>query len=143
MNIFTIGFAGKGAEEFFETLKRPYIIRVIDVRLGNASRLAGFTRKKDLPWLLDSLCGIGYMHCTELAPTKHMMNEYRKSGKWDEFQKAYLDLLAARGVENMLNPESVSGSCLLCAEPSPDRCHRRLAAEYLQRTWRDVTIHHL
>ena len=32
---------------------------------------------------------------------------------------------------------------LLCSEAEPDRCHRRLAAEYLQHRWGGVEIVHL
>jgi len=32
---------------------------------------------------------------------------------------------------------------LLCSEPKPDRCHRRLVLEYLAAKWGNITIHHL
>ena len=45
MNIFTIGFTQKTAEQFFTQLKKPGLLRVIDARLNNVSQLAGFTKK--------------------------------------------------------------------------------------------------
>jgi hypothetical protein len=32
---------------------------------------------------------------------------------------------------------------LLCSEPEPDCCHRRLVAEYLRARWGDLAIVHL
>ena len=34
-------------------------------------------------------------------------------------------------------------ACLLCAEPTPDQCHRRLVAERIASVWNDVKIIHL
>ena len=32
---------------------------------------------------------------------------------------------------------------LLCSEPKPEKCHRRLVAEYLGDKWGDVRVIHL
>ena len=45
MEIYTIGFAGRKASEFFGKLRQQGIKRLIDVRLNNTSQLAGFTKK--------------------------------------------------------------------------------------------------
>ena len=34
-------------------------------------------------------------------------------------------------------------SCLLCSEPTAEKCHRRLVAERLAEHWTDVEIIHL
>jgi uncharacterized protein (DUF488 family) len=47
MTIYTIGFTKKNAEQFFEALRKSGAKRVVDVRLHNASQLAGFTKKQD------------------------------------------------------------------------------------------------
>lgn len=41
MNLFTLGFTKKSAEEFFGRLKRSGASRLVDVRLNNVSQLAG------------------------------------------------------------------------------------------------------
>ena len=48
---------------------------------------------------------------------------------------------AARELE--LTPAELDHACLLCSEPTPEHCHRRLVAEYLQREWKNVEIRHL
>ena len=40
IKLFTIGFAGKSAETFFDLLRQHNIRNVIDVRLSNRSQLA-------------------------------------------------------------------------------------------------------
>ena len=37
----------------------------------------------------------------------------------------------------------MEGGCLLCSEPTPERCHRRLVAEYLNAKWGNVDIEHI
>ena len=52
MRLFTIGFAKKTAEEFFELLMKNGVIKVIDIRLNNKSQLAGFAKSRDLEYFL-------------------------------------------------------------------------------------------
>lgn len=144
MKIFTIGFASKSAEQFFGRIMQPGLLRVVDVRLNNVSQLSGFTKKDDLRFFLREICGLGYIYLPELAPTKGILDEYRKrGGSWDIYEKQFLDLMAARNIESILDRSLIDGSCLLCSEPSPERCHRRLVAEYLRDRWGDVEIVHL
>ena len=42
-------------------MKDTGIERLVDVRLNNASRLAGFARRADLPFFLEKLCGVEYI----------------------------------------------------------------------------------
>ena len=52
MQIYTMGFTKKSAEEFFGLLKDNEIEMLIDVRLNNQSQLAGFTKGRDLAFFL-------------------------------------------------------------------------------------------
>jgi uncharacterized protein (DUF488 family) len=142
--LFTIGFTKKSASEFFETLRRAGVKRVVDVRLNNVSQLAGFAKKQDLAYFLDQLGGIGYAHVTVLAPTQEMLDAYRKrGGSWAEYERAFLALIAQRRIETMWTDELRDGDCLLCSEQRPDQCHRRLVAEYLAAHRDGVSIQHL
>jgi uncharacterized protein (DUF488 family) len=144
MKIFTIGFTKKPAAAFFGSLKEAGVSRLIDVRLNNVSQLAGFTRKNDLSFFTRAICGIDYLHLPELAPTKGMLDAFRKQkGDWGIYERRFLDLIGERRIENTLAPEVAEGACLLCSEEKPHHCHRRLVAEYLREKWRDVEIEHL
>ena len=142
--LYTIGCAKKTAREFFTTLKQNQIRRLIDVRLNNISQLAGFTKKKDLEYFLKEICDITYLHKTDFAPTKDMLDGYKKKEiSWQVYEEKYLDLLAQREVSEKIGHDELNMSCLLCSEPKPDHCHRRLLAEYLRDAKSNVIIKHL
>lgn len=144
MKIFTIGFTKKSAEEFFTRLKQPGLSRLIDARLNNVSQLAGFTKKEDLKFFIREICKIDYIHLPELAPTKEILDAYKKNdGNWAVYERQFLGLLTARRIEEKLDKRLFEGGCLLCSEATPEHCHRRLVAEYLREKWGDVEIQHL
>lgn len=149
MKIYTIGFTKKSAREFFEELVGPSDARrVIDIRLKPSSQLSGFAKVSksggDFEFLLQRLCDMDYVHLPELAPSDELFQSYRAGDmSWDEYAEGYLDLLEARGVEDQLERELFADAVLLCSEDTPERCHRRLAAEYFRRHWGDVEIVHL
>lgn len=144
MKIFTIGFTKTSAENFFTRLKSAGVERLVDVRLHNGSQLAGFAKRDDLRYFLRTICGIEYEHRPELAPTGEMLDAYRKQGgKWQEYAKQFVDLIAGRQIERTIPPHALDGACLLCSEDKPHHCHRRLVAEYLKSKWSSVEIVHL
>jgi uncharacterized protein (DUF488 family) len=128
---------------FFSRLSRTHVKKLIDARLNNVSQLAGFAKKDDLSYFTRIICGIGYEHLTELAPTQNILNDYRKSkGAWLIYAEKILDLMARRKIEN-IDRARLDGGCLLSSEDKPHHCHRRLVAEYLKDKWGDVEIEHL
>jgi len=145
MEIYTIGFTKKTAEEFFGLLRRHGIRRLVDVRLNNISQLAGFAKRDDLRFFLREICGAEYMHEPLLAPTQEMLDALKKKkGDWEDYEREFLALIAERQIEERLD-RSLFGvpAVLLCSEPSPQQCHRRLVVEYLQKKWGDLHITHL
>lgn len=143
MKLFTIGFTKTTAEGFFTRLSRANVRKLLDVRLNNVSQLAGFAKKDDLKFFARSICRIEYEHLPALAPTKDMLEEYKKSkGPWQTYAEKFLSLMAQRKIET-IDKEKLDGGCLLCSEDKPHHCHRRLVAEYLKEKWRDVEIVHL
>ena len=144
MNVFTIGFTHNSAETFFETLKQSGTRRLVDVRLNNVSQLAGFAKKNDLKYFLRQICAIDYVHLPELAPTKEMLDEYRKkTHDWATYERQFIELMRRRAIEKSTSREVIDGACLLCSEEKPHHCHRRLVAEYLREQWGGVEIKHL
>ena len=144
ITIFTMGFAKKNAQEFFETLQRVGVRRLVDIRLNNVSQLAGFTKKMDLAYFLRVIANIDYAHIPDLAPTKDILDDYRKKRiDWAEYERRYNQVLQERKPENYLNAVDFDKACLLCSEVKADQCHRRLACEYLRAQWGNVAIEHL
>ena len=143
MKIYTIGFTKKTAEEFFERLKNSGAKQIVDVRLNNKSQLSGFAKKEDLAFFSRSICGIGYAHLTSLAPTKEILEPFRKRrSTWQEYRFQFLDLMRKRRIEE-LDRSIFNDACLLCSEDKPHHCHRRLVAEYLRQQWGHIQIQHL
>jgi uncharacterized protein (DUF488 family) len=143
MKLFTIGFTKTSAEGFFSRLSDAHVQKLVDVRLNNVSQLAGFAKKDDLRYFARAICGIGYEHIRDFAPTQEILDDYKKSkGAWSVYSKKFLDLMARRKIKD-LDRQSLEGGCLLCSEDKPHHCHRRLVAEYLKSKWDDVEIEHL
>jgi uncharacterized protein (DUF488 family) len=139
-----MGFTQKSAEQFFEILIKSGVKTVIDTRLNNVSQLAGFTKKNDLKYFLKQFGGIDYVHILDLAPTKDILDEYKKNkGDWEVYEQKFLRLISDRQIEKKVTPELLNHGCLLCSEVKPHNCHRRLVAEYLSRKWENIEVCHL
>jgi uncharacterized protein (DUF488 family) len=125
-------------------LKDTGIERLLDVRLNNASRFSGFARRADLPFFLERLCGAEYVYEPRLAPTREILDAYRKGGRWPDYERAFLELLRERRVEEALDRDLfVVPTVLLCSEANAEHCHRRLVLEYLDREWNGIRAVHL
>lgn len=144
INLFTIGFTKKTAQEFFDILMKSGVKRVIDTRLNNVSQLAGFTKKSDLQYFLHQIGKIDYIHRQDFAPTQDILDKYKKKGKdWQTYEQEFLQLIQQRQIEEKISPDILDGACLLCSEATPHHCHRRLVAEYLLNQWGNIKISHL
>lgn len=143
--LYTIGFTGKSAEEFFSLLKKAGVKILLDIRLNNVSQLAGFTKGKDLAYFVRAILDGQYYHLTDLAPTKELLKKYQADEDWQSYEKEFLSLLEKRNVESKIDPGRLKGpTVLLCSEKTAEKCHRRLTAEYLQKKiLADYTIEHL
>lgn len=145
IHLCTIGFTQKSAKEFFEMLRAAGVHRVIDVRLNNASQLAGFSKRNDLEYFLRQILGIDYVHLPILAPTQDILDDFKKyHGDWSLYERRFMELMEKREIEKRVDPSIFDGGCLLCSEDKPQYCHRRLVAEYLRKKWgAGVKIEHL
>ncbi len=125
--LFTMGFTQKSAEAFFTRLSHAGVKRVIDVRLNNVSQLAGFAKRDDLAYFLKTICDCHYRHEPRLAPTKEILEGYKKKKiPWEEYEGRFLELLKRRQAEKTVSFKELENACLLCSEPTPEHCHRRL-----------------
>ena len=139
IQLFTIGFTQKNAEKFFTILRNAHIRRILDIRLNNVSQLAGFTKRDDLRFFLREIC-----HLPECAPNAEILDEFKKNGgSWAAYVQQFLPLIRSRHIETILTPELLDFGCLLCSEPTPEKCHRRLVAEYLQEHVAGLFVKHL
>ena len=117
IKLYTIGFTGKPAETFFNILRNSQVKKIGD---------------------------IFYEHNIDFAPTKELLSKYRdKKITWQEYEIEYLNLLDLRKVAQKTDIEKLHENCLLCSEHTPEKCHRRLLAEYLKHVKNEIEIIHL
>jgi uncharacterized protein (DUF488 family) len=146
MKLYTIGFTQKSAATFFELLQKNRVRRLVDIRLKPDGQLSGFAKKDDLPYFLAHLAdGCLYVHMPELAPTKEILEQYREDKDWERYAAHFEALMDERQIPETLDRDSFEStiSCFLCSEATPERCHRRLVAERLERTWLGVEVIHI
>lgn len=142
--LFTIGFTKKKARDFFGLITKNNIKLLIDVRLNNVSQLAGFAKKDDLSYFLHEICDCDYEHRPDWAPTKEILDGYKKGEiDWLTYESAFIELLRKRRVERGVDVDRLCGAVLLCSESRPEKCHRRLVAEYLMSHLGVVEVKHI
>ena len=143
--IFTIGFTEKTAEDFFGLLKKNSVHLLSDIRLKNSSQIAGFSKGIDLKYFL-TFFNIGYIHDLKFAPSKKILHDFKnKKISWDDYKIEFLTLMEERGISEHIEKfySKADNVCFLCSEPTAENCHRKIVAERLQMTFREVEIIHL
>ncbi len=147
MKLFTIGFTQTTAERFFCRIASSGVTKLLDTRLNRDGQLSGFAKSVDLKYFLGRLTSTPYRAEPLLTPTEDMLRRFKKKEiTWDEYAGRYQSLLEQRELADKLSPNDLENACLLCSEHRADHCHRRLAAEFLQNTYRDrvqIEIVHL
>ena len=139
IKLFNIGFTQKNAEEFFGILRDNKIDCLVDVRLNPNGQLSRFAFGKDLPYFLDKLVGnCKYVHRVDLAPKKELLKEIRTKGSamnkdYKVFEKAFKQQMEQESnIDNFVDKfKNFQNIVLLCSEPTPEKCHRRLISEIL------------
>ncbi len=145
MKLYTIGFTGKTAREFFGLLNGADARYLADIRLRNNSQLAGFTKRGNIEYFTERLTGMTYVELPFLAPSAEMFKHIKSGGEWGLYERRYATLMQERDGAGQFPAGLLdNGVVLLCAERTPDQCHRRLAAEHLKATrFPDLEIVHL
>jgi uncharacterized protein (DUF488 family) len=144
MKLYTIGFTQKSLRDFVGLLRGAEVDGVVDIRRNNTSQLAGYAKRDDLAFILEAF-GIGYLEEKRLAPTAELLDAYHHSRDWTAYERTFTALLAARPLGEVLAAieRRFARPCLLCAEPEPGQCHRRLVAEAFALLRPDLEVQHL
>jgi uncharacterized protein (DUF488 family) len=148
IQLLTIGFTQKSAEQFFGLLADAGVARVLDIRENRGGQLSGFAKEQDLRYFLPQLIGAEYDVEPLLAPSPAIREAYKATKDWDAYEHSFMAMLAERRAGEHIRPERFDRpTALLCSEPTPEKCHRRLVAEYFAALWRpighEVDIRHL
>ena len=93
------------------------------------------------------IANINYIHNVKYAPTKDILDDYKKSKiSWQAYEVQYKKLISERKIENLFKNDieaKYSNICFLCSEFDPKQCHRRILAEYLKSILNDIEVIHL
>lgn len=132
--LVSVGYEGRGIEEFIAQLVDESVSVLVDVRLTPLSRKPGFSKRRIADAL--AVAGIDYVHLPALGNPKENREPFRAGDPHS--YRLYEGLLdedagadALRYVDELLDGETVA---LLCFERDHRQCHRHLVAEALQRT---------
>jgi len=126
--VYTMGYEGKGFDEFLELLEKYSIKQVLDVRSYPTSKRNEFS-KDDLKEELFK-ASIKYRHLAQLGGLRN--KDYRKIMKEEKWRKAF---------EKLKNLAKEKKTVILCLESNPMRCHRRFIAEKLEKEgWEVIHI---
>jgi uncharacterized protein YeaO (DUF488 family) len=148
------------AEHFFNLLGTAQVTMLVDTRIGRGYQGARFAHGRDLPYLCQAH-GIGYVHFTDLAPTRELRKQFHdvfkrrgaeteeRSRAWTKFLKEYLGLLISRKVlasdapiRHMLYGEH-KRIAFMCSCPHHQDCHRRVLVGMLAHFIEGLSIEHL
>lgn len=144
MDLFTIGYAKKSAEKFFNIISSNDIEIVADVKLYNSTQSAGFCKSADLQYFLKKICACNYIELKNLAPNPALFENYKNgSTSWNEYERIYNRFLDSEANLDFFYAFKNKRICILCAESAPTYCHRRLIAEKVAKIYNDVNIKHL
>ena len=83
------------------------------------------------------------IHWPELGPPARLVGAYYNRGlPWDEFESKFCGYLLRRRdrLHEIIDHALHEPVTLLCIEPTPERCHRRLVAEECNRIEPELDI---
>jgi uncharacterized protein (DUF488 family) len=146
--IATIGFGNKVAEQFVAVLRDAGVATIIDTRRRPDAPSSGYARQRELPSLLRSAANIAYEHRPELAPPVPLLDRYGRDQDWPSYMRDFDRLVlespdAKQVMMNLLARSATEMMALMCLEPTPHQCHRRLVAERMDELDSSLEVIHL
>lgn len=134
--LFTIGYEGKNIESFMNTLIQNDVHMLCDVRKNPISRKFGFSKGK--LGHISKRIGIKYIHIPDLGidsdkrtsldtieDYQHLFDGYAKT--LPSLKSQIEDLYSLLCSNNRI--------ALMCYEKEPERCHRHVIRDYIDRTY--------
>ncbi|MFH1226524.1 MAG: DUF488 domain-containing protein [Planctomycetota bacterium] len=141
--LFTIGYAGKDIKQFVNILLKAHITTLVDVRQLPLSRKHDFSKSNLREHLEHS--GIEYKHFGVLGSPKTIRDKVRQDNDYETFFAEYAKYLKTQpeAVAEAADTATRQKSCLMCVEPEPAQCHRRIVAETIEKQYPRLNVVHL
>jgi uncharacterized protein (DUF488 family) len=134
VTLYAIGHGNRPMDQFVPLLVERAIRTLVDVRAQpHSSRFPHFTMAA-LRESMDEL-GIVYHWAGRQLGGRRSARPVSRHGALDEGLRGYADYMETdrfhKSAAQLMNLATRSPTAMLCAERSPERCHRRLIADYL------------
>lgn len=131
ITLFTVGYRGLSAEQFFELLKRHRVRALVDIR-----SVAYSPRPEFRNGILKKNChehGIKYVHLKELGVPSERR---RKCNCLNELREWYTKCLPTLPWHQLGTSIIVNRTALMCCEENSQECHRSILADFLVKKFR-------
>jgi uncharacterized protein (DUF488 family) len=135
VKLFTIGYGGRTPTDFVALLQKHGVAALVDVRIDpRHAHLGSFVLAKSPDKGIQRLlseAGIPYVPVPELG------NHFRGDDDWPEKYKRWIRANAEEELRRLAGiPEPFA---MMCAEKSPEGCHRKFLADVLVERGHSVT----
>jgi uncharacterized protein (DUF488 family) len=133
VQLFTIGYEGLNAPDFFEILQANSVEVLIDVRAVALSRKTGFSKNALAEHCHEA--GLEYQHWIELGCPSNIRDAYKESGDWTAYKRRFKRHLPAKDevLHDLATLSEQKVCALMCFEADPRFCHRYFVAERIQK----------
>jgi uncharacterized protein YeaO (DUF488 family) len=134
---YTLSAYETTARDFFGFLTEHKIDLVLDVRLKNANQLCGFTKKKDLEYLVPALTHAAYVHDLRFAPEPELLEKYLNHWiNWEQYKKEYRLQMEKNKAAAVFKKEygMYAAVCILGTATKKRRSHSEVLEELLAGT---------
>ncbi|QCX28954.1 DUF488 family protein [Nocardioides jishulii] len=133
--IVSVGYEGRGIDDFVAALVEAGVQTVADVRLNAISRKAGFSKTR----LRDALAaaGIDYRHMRSLGNARENRSPFWE-GRVDEGRRVFRQAITSPEAESSLHELSAlvrdQVVAVLCFETDVEKCHRKVIIDEIVGT---------
>lgn len=132
--VFTVGHSTRGLGEFVALLAERGVTRLVDVRRFPYSRRHPHTNRESLAVALGEH-GIEYRHAEVLAGHRQPRDDSPHTALDEEAFRGYADHADTpafeTGIRHLARLADERPTAVMCAEASPERCHRRVLSDQL------------
>ena len=125
-DFYTVGYSGRGIEEFIKTLKEAGIATVVDIRNVPVSRFKPEYSKNNLKNALENQ-GISYIHQPDWGVPRDIrafsIGKETRDAIWEWYDTHVVPNVVKRNLDEFFNSME-HPIALMCVEYDPTECHR-------------------
>jgi uncharacterized protein (DUF488 family) len=125
-DFYTIGYSGRGIDEFVRVIKNANIATIVDIRFSPVSRFKPEFSKNNLKRKLETN-GVMYIHRPEWGVPRDIrafsIGKETRDDIWDWYDTYILPTIITRNLDGFFNSME-HPVAFMCVEYDPTECHR-------------------